>query len=147
MCSYLKLQSGVWKGVPGSPHVWNAALPSTTCESDTSDTLSISTCRYQVNVLTSSWHVTCPLKSQDLSSPSLSVNCPSCQLAGTALVLHCLLSAAISFQFSLRGSETTAMCFCILRCQSKMKHCRQEKKVAEKSCCYGEEENLIFTLW
>lgn len=71
------LKGGAW-------HVEDTALPSTS-ESGTSGTLSISTRRYQVNVLTSSWHVTCPLESQDLSSPSLSVNCSSCQLAGTAL--------------------------------------------------------------
>lgn len=102
---------------------------------------------YQVNVFTSSWHVTCALKSQGLSCPSLPVNCSTCHLAEQPSVLHCLLSAAISFQLSLRGSETTEIYFCILRCQSKMKHCRQERKLAEKSCPYSEEENPIFTLW
>lgn len=46
---------------------------------------SICICRCRVNVLTSSWHVPCPFESQDLSSPSISANCSSCQLAITAI--------------------------------------------------------------
>lgn len=92
------------KGVAQQPSVGSAALPSMTCESGTSETLSISSCRYQVNVLTSSGHVTCPLESQDLSSPSLSVNCSSGQLAGTALSVA-LLAQRCNFLSALSSRK------------------------------------------
>lgn len=102
-------------------------------------------CRHWVSILTSSWRVPYAPGPRDLSSPSGHAWSPLS--VGSNGSRWCWLSSATSFPLAFRGSETTAMYFCILRCQSKMKSCRQERKVTGKSCRFGEGEKPTFALW